>query len=63
MTCADFLLGDLAAITMNGALLLALAAAVTIAVLMKLWPGLVLMTTSEELAFAEASACAAMNSC
>ena len=49
----DFLLGDLAAITMNGALLLALAAAVTIAVLMKLWPGLVLMTTSEELAFAE----------
>ena len=49
----DFLLGDLASITMNGALLLALAAAVSMAVLTKLWPGLVLMTTSEELAFAE----------
>ena len=49
----DFLLGDLASITMNGALLLALAAAVSMAVLIKLWPGLVLMTTSEELAFAE----------
>jgi len=49
----DFLVGDLASITLSSALLLAIAALIALAVLLRLWPGLVLMTTSEELAFAE----------